>query len=57
MSACTFAHPGKLALLKNSIGNKKIDFVAFGSMVLSDQFEAVFPQTETIYVTSDLVRK
>jgi hypothetical protein len=57
MSACTFSHPGKQALIKSGIEKKRIDFVLFGSMVLSDQFEAVFPQTETIHVTSDLVRK
>jgi hypothetical protein len=57
MSACTFSHPGKLALLKNSIENKKIDFVSFGSMVLSEQFEAIFPKTGMLRVTSDLVRK
>ncbi len=54
LSACTFAHPGKLALLKNSIENKKIDFVSFGSMVLSEQFEAIFPKTGMLRVTSDL---
>ena len=54
LSTCTFAHPGKLALLKNSIENKKIDFVSFGSMVLSEQFEAIFPKTGMLRVTSDL---
>jgi hypothetical protein len=54
LSACTFVHPGKLALLKNTIENKKIDFISFGSMVLSEQFEAIFPKTGMLRVTSDL---
>ena len=55
MNGCTFAYPGKMELLANSVSNKVVALKTSASIELSDRFSAtVNPGTGKILVNSDL---